>query len=81
MAKRFPQLNDELSELILNQKMFFVGTAPSKEGEINVSPKGYNTLRILNNQTLLYADYYGSGNETANHLTENHRITWRIDRC
>jgi hypothetical protein len=76
MAKRYPLLNDELTEFIQNQKLFFVGTAPSKDGEINVSPKGYDTLRILNNQTLLYVDYYGSGNETANHLTENQRITF-----
>jgi hypothetical protein len=76
MAKRYPQLTDELLIFIKNQKMFFVGTAPNEDGEVNVSPKGYDTLRILNNQTLLYVDYYGSGNETAKHLTENQRITF-----
>ncbi|MEX2105039.1 MAG: pyridoxamine 5'-phosphate oxidase family protein [Bacilli bacterium] len=76
MAKRYAQLTVELMAFIQNQKMFFVGTAPSKDGEVNVSPKGYDTLRILNNHTLLYVDYYGSGNETSNHLTENQRITF-----
>lgn len=76
MAKRFDQLTNQLTEFIHNQKMFFVGTAPTAMGELNVSPKGYQVMRVLNNQTLLYLDYYGSGNETANHLHENQRITF-----
>ncbi len=65
MAKRYDLLTDQLMEFIHNQKMFFVGTAPTAMGEVNVSPKGYQVMRVLDSQTLLYLDYYGSGNETA----------------
>ena len=41
-----------------------------------MSPKGYDTLRILGESKILYLDYHGSGNETANHLKENKKITF-----
>lgn len=41
---------------------------------VNCSPKGLDTLRILNNQTLAYLDLTGSGAETIAHLKENGRF-------
>jgi hypothetical protein len=76
MAQTYTELKLAQTEFIQSQKLFFVGTAPTLDGKVNVSPKGYNTLRILNSKTLIYVDYYGSGNETANHLNENQRITF-----
>jgi len=74
MAKFHPELNDTLTNFINEQKMFFVATAPI-EGRINLSPKGLNTLRCLDNRTITYLDITGSGNETAAHLEENSRMT------
>ena len=55
--------------------MFFVATAPlDKSGHVNVSPKGLDTLRVIDPQTLAYLDYVGSGAETIAHLRENGRI-------
>jgi hypothetical protein len=76
MAKFYDALSDMTKDFILNQKLFFVGTSPSSEGEVNVSPKGYDTLRIIDNNRIFYLDYHGSGNETANHLNENGKITF-----
>ena len=55
--------------------MFFVGTAPSDGGHVNVSPKGpIETLRVLDGRTVAYLDLVGSGAETIAHLRENGRI-------
>ena len=74
MAKFYTQLNDELQAFIAAQKMFFVATAPS-QGRINLSPKGLDTLRCLDDRTVAYLDLTGSGNETAAHLAEDGRMT------
>jgi hypothetical protein len=55
--------------------MFFVATAPlSPSGHVNCSPKGLDSLRVLNDRTVAYVDLTGSGAETAAHLQENGRI-------
>jgi len=75
MAKNYDRLTEELKQFIHQQKMFFVGTAPVGEGEVHIAPKGYDILRILNDNHIVYLDYYGSGNDTAKHLAENGKIT------
>src|SRR3970040_2487360 len=77
MAKIYPELNDELITFIKNQKIFFVATAPDNlKGEyVNLSPKGYEPLEWLDNKTVDYVDYPGSGNETATHLQQNGKLT------
>ncbi|MDP5272859.1 pyridoxamine 5'-phosphate oxidase family protein [Chengkuizengella axinellae] len=75
MGSFFDELNSHHIDFIQNQNMFFVGTAPSQEGEINVSPKGYDTIKILDSNSLIYLDYNGSGNETAIHINQNEKIT------
>ena len=74
MAKFYSELNDALREFMAEQKMFFTATAP-QEGRINLSPKGMDTFRCLDNKTVAYLDVTGSGNETAAHLVENGRMT------
>src|SRR5262249_22331306 len=41
---------------------------------LNLSPKGLDTLRILDPRTVAYLDFTGSGVETIAHLRENGRI-------
>src|SRR4051812_36328311 len=74
MAQFFEQLNEEIICFIKAQPMFFVasGTGTSR---INLSPKGMDTLRILNQQTVAYLDITGSGNETAAHIKHDGRLT------
>jgi hypothetical protein len=76
MARAFDQLNDDLRAFVENQHVFFVATAPlTGHGHVNVSPKGGDTLRILDDRTVAYLDISGSGIETVAHLQENGRIT------
>lgn len=77
MAQIFQELEERLINFIKTQKIFFVATAPSNLAEeyVNLSPKGRDTLEILDNKTIVYADYPGSGNETATHIQQNARLT------
>jgi hypothetical protein len=75
MGKVFDEIDDKLAAWIGRQRMFFVGTAPSVGGHVNVSPKGpIESLRILGPTRIGYVDLIGSGAETAAHLRENGRI-------
>lgn len=74
MAKFYTKLTSRLKDFIANQKIFFVATAPNK-GRINLSPKGMDSFRVLNENKVAWLNVTGSGNETAAHLLENKRIT------
>lgn len=77
MAETFPELDERLINFMKAQKIFFVASAPNdlKNEYVNLSPKGYDTLEVLDSKTVVYADYPGSGNETARHLRENGSLT------
>jgi hypothetical protein len=76
MSATYDQLDDKLIAFIRRQKLFFVATAPlSPDGCVNLSPKGYDSLAIIDNQTVAYVDLGGSGIETHAHLAQNGRIT------
>ncbi len=75
MGKTYPELDEELIDFIARQHVFFVGTAPlQEEGLLNISPKGLQSLVILDPMTIAYVDVTGSGIETVAHLRENGRI-------
>jgi len=77
MGKFYEAITPEQEAFIQAQQIFFVGTAPlSAEGHINLSPKGYDVLRVLSPHEVAYLDLTGSGNETSAHLAENGRITF-----
>jgi hypothetical protein len=76
MGKFYQNISAAHEEFISKQHMFFVGTAPlSAEGRINVSPKGLDCFRVLNENKVGYMDLISSGNETSAHTLENGRIT------
>lgn len=74
MAKFYPALTDALGEFIARQQIFFTASA-ARDGRVNVSPKGLDSLRLLSPRRVAYLDLTGSGNETAAHLRENGRLT------
>jgi hypothetical protein len=74
MAKFQNELNNALINFISDQKIFFTASATSN-GRINLSPKGIDTFRCLDNKTVAYLDLTGSGNETAAHLANDGRLT------
>ena len=75
MARFFDRLEPKHRAFIEAQRMFFVASAPSEGGRVNLSPKGLDSFRILDDRTVGYLDMTGSGNETAAHTGENGRLT------
>ncbi len=75
MADEFERIDTQLRGWIERQHVFFVATAPrADDGLVNCSPKGLDSLRVLDERTIAYLDLTGSGVETIAHLKENGRI-------
>jgi hypothetical protein len=74
MGLKYREITNELKTFIEAQKLFFVGTAAA-EGRINVSPKGMDSLRVLDPNRVVWLNLTGSGNETAAHVREHNRMT------
>ena len=75
MGKTYAQIDENLGKTIQEQHVFFVATAPlDARGNLNLSPKGLDSFRILDPRTVAYLDVTGSGVETIAHLKENGRI-------
>ena len=74
MSKIYTKITTRLQKFIEAQKIFFVATAPNS-GRINLSPKGMDSFRVIDENRVLWLNVTGSGNETAAHLLENNRIT------
>ena len=74
MAKQFQSFEPDHLRLIDESVVFFVATA-ARDGRVNLSPKGGDSLRVLGPARILWRNITGSGNETAGHLREINRIT------
>lgn len=74
MADFTDHITPEHEAMIARQPMFFVATAAA-EGRINLSPKGYDTFRVLSPTRAAWLDLGGSGNETNAHLLADGRVT------
>lgn len=75
MGKTYEGIDDRLRHFIEAQHVFFVATAPlAADGRVNLSPKGLDSLRVIDRTTVAYLDYVGSGVETIAHVRENGRI-------
>lgn len=74
MAKKFEKIEAAHRAFILKQKLFFTATA-APSGRVNLSPKGLDTFRLINERSAAWLDLTGSGNETAAHLQQDDRLT------
>jgi Pyridoxamine 5'-phosphate oxidase len=74
VAKQFTEINDRHRAFIEAQQLYFVGTA-ARDGRVNVSPKGLDSLRVLSPTRVVWLNGTGSGNETAAHLLDVPRMT------
>ena len=68
------RLNATLTAFVKRQPLFFVATA-DLTGRVNVSPKGMDTLRVLDDTRIIWLNLSGSGNETAAHVRATGRMT------
>ena len=77
MGRVYESVSGGVRQFIEKQPMFFVASAPlARNGHVNLSPKGLDTFRIIDEHTVAYLDLTGSGAETIAHLNENGRITF-----
>lgn len=74
MGQLFEALLPHHVTFIEGQKIFFVGTAAAK-GSVNLSPKGGDSLRVLDAHTLAWLNLTGSGNESAAQVLQQPRMT------
>ena len=74
MGQQFTEISDKLRKFIEQQKLFFVGTA-ADDGKVNISPKGMDSLKVLDKNRVAWLNVTGSGNETSAHIQENPRMT------
>ena len=75
MGRTYDAIDDALATFLRAQHVFFVATAPARDGHVNLSPKGLDTFAVTGPRTVAYLDLTGSGVETIAHLNENGRIT------
>jgi len=62
MGKQYKTLTDDDIKFIKNQHLFYL--ASSSDAEVNLSPKGYDSIRIIDSSSLVFMNYPGSGNRT-----------------
>jgi len=73
MGKQYRCLSENDTEFINEQKLFYMASCSGQE--VNLSPKGYDCIRVLDKETLLYMDYPGSGNRTARDIKADGEVT------
>ena len=74
MGKKTSSISNSHRSFIESQQIWFVATS-APGARINLSPKGLDSLRILNDNQVIWLNLVGSGNETAAHLLEDDRMT------
>ena len=74
MAKQFEALNPDHRDFIQRQSIFFVSSATAGS-RVNISPREISALRIVDDNSVIYLDRTGSGNETAAHMLADGRLT------
>lgn len=74
MGKQYEALSEEHIAFIQTQKLFFVGTATA-DSRVNISPKGMDSFRVMDQNRIIWLNVTGSGNETSAHVQVNPRMT------
>ena len=62
MGKQYKSLTDSDREFIKKQKLFYIASCSGKE--VNLSPKGYDSIKVIDENALAFLSYSGSGNRT-----------------
>ena len=62
MGKQYKVLKESDKEFINNQKLFYI--ASCSVNDVNLSPKGYKSIHVLSDDSLVFLDYPASGNRT-----------------
>lgn len=73
MGKQYKTLSKHDIAFIQKQKLFYIASCSSHE--VNLSPRGYDSIYISDESTLYMIDFLGSGNRTARDIGEDGEIT------
>lgn len=73
MGKQYKSLSTADIEFIKEQKLFYIASCSNHE--VNLSPRGYDSLHVVNENSMYMIDYLGSGNRTARDIGEGGEIT------
>lgn len=74
MGKQSSYISPINIQFINEQKIYFVGTA-TQDSRVNISPKGMDSFKVLDENRVIWLNVTGSGNETATHLETDSRMT------
>jgi hypothetical protein len=74
MGQQYTEISENLIHFIEQQKIFFVGTA-TEDSRVNISPKGMDSLKVMDKNRVIWLNVTGSGNETAAHIQQLPRMT------
>jgi hypothetical protein len=74
MGQRFAELSEKHMQFMLEQRIFFVGTATA-DSRVNISPKGMDSLKVLSSNRVVWLNVTGSSNETSAHVQQAPRMT------
>lgn len=74
MAKEWGTIAEHLAKFAMEQPVFFIASAAGDD-DVNISPKGVATLKVIDEKTVTYADYHGSGAQTAAHMERGGKAT------
>lgn len=74
MGQQYTSIPDKMLDFISRQHLFFVGTATA-DSRVNISPKGMDSLRVIDANRVVWLNVTGSGNETAAHVQQMPRMT------
>ncbi len=73
MGKQYKSLNKADISFIQEQKLFYIASCSNQE--VNLSPRGYESIYVEDESSLYMIDYLGSGNRTARDINEDGQIT------
>ena len=73
MGSQYKVLKQNDIEFIQKQKLFFIASCSNKE--VNISPKGYDSIKVLDESTIVFMNYPGSGNRTYTDATNDGEFT------
>lgn len=73
MGKQYKKLSDDDIAFIKKQHLCYI--ASCADAEVNLSPRGFDAIRVLDSSTILLLDYPGSGNRTARDIKQGGQVT------
>ncbi len=73
MGKQYKVLTQENIDFINAQHLFYIASASGQE--VNLSPKGFDSARVINEQCMIFLDFPGSGNRTARDIRNDGEVT------